>query len=351
MGAIRARHLRHVYPNGHVGLDDVGFTAEDGEFVALVGPSGSGKTTLLRTIAGFLRPERGGLSIGGRTVADAAAWVPPEARGLGMVFQDHAIWPHWSVRRNVAYPLKLAGVRRTEIEERVEAVLVKVGLPGTGSRDPSSLSGGQRQRVALARAIVGAPQALLLDEALSSLDEPLRARLRLELRALTREEGLTTIHVTHDRSEALALADRIVVMREGRIEQIGSAQDILHRPASAFVAAFMSDAALLDVGAADGGGIRLGSRGGFIEVADVRRVGTGPAALAAVLPSDIGVKQVAEGTADAGRVTSALFGVHGYDVSVQWNGTTLRAHVADWQPTAGDAVLPVIRKAHLFTAA
>ena len=244
MATITLTGLRHVYPNGHVGLDDINLTAHDGEFLALLGPSGSGKTTLLRAIAGFIHPGEGTIRIGDSTAVGDGAWMPPEQRQLGMVFQNHAIWPHLSVARNIGYPLKLAGLPRATVAARVTAVLEKVGLSELGNRSPSALSGGQRQRVALARAIVAAPQALLLDEALSSLDEPLRARLRLELKALTRERGLTAVHVTHDRSEALALADRVVVLNRGRIEQIGTPAELVQEPASAFVAGFVSDATL-----------------------------------------------------------------------------------------------------------
>lgn len=352
MGAITAAHLRHVYPNGHKGLDDVSFRAHPGEFLALVGPSGSGKTTLLRTIAGFLRPTGGSLCIGDRSVAGGEAWVPPEARRLGMVFQDHAVWPHWSVSRNVGYALKLAGTPRAETKRRVDAVLEKVGLPGMGGRNPASLSGGQRQRVALARAIVAAPQALLLDEALSSLDEPLRARLRLELKALTREEGLTALHVTHDRSEALALADRVVVLRQGGVEQIGTPQDLLQAPASAFVAAFMSDATVFEASIVQGGAaVQIHGRQCSLRVDRHRQVGTGARARAAVMPADIVLAKVDGNVDGAGTVTSALFGLHGFDVSLTWDGIPMRAHVSDWAPQAGDAVVPTIRRAHVFRSA
>jgi iron(III) transport system ATP-binding protein len=348
MGSITAAHLRHVYPNGHVGLDDISFHAADGEFLALVGPSGSGKTTLLRSIAGFIRPARGTLSIGGRDVLGDTTWVPPEGRGLGMVFQEHAIWPHWSVSRNVGYALKLARVPRPEVRQRVDAVLEKVGLAGTGERNPLSMSGGQRQRVALARAIVATPQALLLDEALSSLDEPLRARLRLELRALTREEGLTTIHVTHDRSEALALADRIVVLRDGRVEQVGTPHQLLDEPDSAFVAGFVADATLFDATADNGAAVRVHGQGSHLRVDSYRDVGRGSTLQAAVMPADIVLTRVDHPVEGSGTVTSALFGLHGFDVSVLWDGVLLRAHVRDWQPRAGDVVVPTILKAHLF---
>ena len=179
MSAITLTSVDLHYPDGTVGLSGIDLDVRDGEFVALVGPSGSGKTTLLRTVAGFLAPTAGLVRLGDEVVADGAHTVPPEKRNLGMVFQQHAIWPHRS-----------AG--------RVAEVLELVGLPGLAKRDPATLSGGQRQRVALARALVAQPRALLLDEALSALDEPLRDRLRLELRTLTRTQNLTVVRDVHD---------------------------------------------------------------------------------------------------------------------------------------------------------
>ncbi|MBO0896103.1 ABC transporter ATP-binding protein [Arthrobacter sunyaminii] len=369
MSSISLQGLRHVYANGHVGLSDVDLDVHDGEFLALLGPSGSGKTTLLRSIAGFVQPEGGTLRLGGTPVAGPGVWVPPEKRNLGMVFQDHAIWPHWSVARNVGYPLRLAGVPRKDAAGRVRSVLGLVGLDGLGERPPAALSGGQRQRVALARAIVGAPQALLLDEALSSLDEPLRARLRLDLKALTSEQGLTSVHVTHDRAEALALADRVAVLRAGRIEQTGTPEELVRRPVSAFVASFVNDAVLLDGTWAEGRlqiaeGISI--PGGRLEAGpclDVGGLGHGALAVtAAVSPLDLVLHPVHPSLAgDAGRsgdtgrawtgvVTSALYGPHGFDVSADWRGRTLRAHVTGWSPKPGDRVLPEVLRAHVFAA-
>lgn len=358
MAVINMSGLRHVYPNGQTGLEDIELTVQDGEFLALLGPSGSGKTTLLRNLAGFLRPESGSLSIGGKMVADDGVWVPPEQRNLGMVFQNHAIWPHWSVARNVGYPLKLSRVPKAEAAARVDAVLDQVGLDGMGSRNPAALSGGQRQRVALARAIISSPQALLLDEALSSLDEPLRARLQLELKTLTLRQRLTTIHVTHDRAEALALADRVVVLNEGRIEQVGTPHQLLLEPNSPFVAEFVSDATLF-------GGI-LGERsfrldGVNRDVPDdrLRLVGvpTGnlsiedTRATAAVSPRDIRLQPLDESSNDGAVITSALYGPHGFDVVADWHGIAIRSHVSEWVPQVGGIVEPTILRAHVFCPA
>lgn len=359
MPAIEISGLRHVYANGHVALADIDLQANDGEFLALLGPSGSGKTTLLRSIAGFLRPEAGSLRIGGETVAGDGAWLPPERRKLGMVFQNHAIWPHWSVARNVGYPLKLAGVPRAEAAQRVQAVLDQVGLGELGARNPVALSGGQRQRVALARAIVAAPRALLLDEALSSLDEPLRARLRLELKSLVREQSLTAIHVTHDRAEALALADKVAVLNAGRIEQVDTPAQLLRRPSTAFVASFVSDATVFEA-TLGSSFLVLQAVGAAIPADRLRLVGFSAAhalsavnrrAEAAVCPSDVRLEKLSSSTNDGAVITSALYGAHGFDVLADWNGVPLRAHVSDWVPRAGDVVKPVIKRVHVYPPA
>lgn len=241
MSAISLRELDVTFPDGTKGLQDISLDIAPHEFVALVGPSGSGKTTLLRTIAGFVHPSAGTVHVGGKDLTGVA----PENRGMGMVFQQHAVWPHMSVADNVGYPLKFTKDSSQSRKEKVQRTLALVGLEGFDQRRPSSLSGGQRQRVALARAIIADPTVLLLDEALSALDEPLRDILRRELVALTKRVGLTTVHVTHDRSEALAIADRIVVLQEGRIEQVATPEDLLVRPQSAHVAAFISDATII----------------------------------------------------------------------------------------------------------
>nr|WP_254455779.1 ABC transporter ATP-binding protein [Paeniglutamicibacter quisquiliarum] len=345
-------------------MDGIELDVRDGEFLALLGPSGSGKTTLLRTIAGFLRPSAGNLAIGGRSVAGDGVWLPPEKRELGMVFQDHAIWPHLNVAGNVGYPLKLEGVPRIQIARRVAAVLDQVGLSEYAKRKPAALSGGQRQRVALARAIVAKPQALLLDEALSALDEPLRARLRLELRALTREEGLTAVHVTHDRAEALGLADRVAVLNRGKIQQVGTPRELLENPVNAFVASFVSDATLFPGTVVDGHfhadhpglRFRIGSDthgNPAIRVIGERALaGARPRrAVAAVAPTGVRLEPAARKAPldiQLARVTSALYGRHGYETSLDWAGTGLRVLVDGWVPKEGELVRPVVEMAHVF---
>lgn len=335
------------YPSGAVGLDEVDLQVDDGEFIALVGPSGSGKTTLLRTIAGFLSPTSGRVTIGERTVAEGKAFVPPEQRELGMVFQQHAVWPHWNVGRNVEYPLRRAGVPKTERIARVASTLELVGLADFARRDPATLSGGQRQRVALARALVARPRVLLLDEALSALDEPLRDHLRLELHALTRELGLTVVHVTHDRSEALGLADRVAVLDEGRIRQVGTPHELVTRPASGFVARFLSDATLIP-GVVGAGGFRADDhplwipRGGDVPASDMPTSGRAHAAL---LPSAIAVMPDEEGEA---TVRSSLFTPEGSDLMLDWSGIALRARTHGTRPRVGERMRVAVGEALVY---
>lgn len=206
-----------------------------GEFVALLGASGCGKTTLLRAIAGFVRPSAGTVSVEGQDVTDLA----PDRRGMALVFQSYALWPHMTVAQNIGYGLKLRRLPREEIARRIAELEELLGLGGLGQRKPAALSGGQRQRVALARALAIDPQILLLDEPLSNLDARIRLKVRHDLRVLQQHLGITAIHVTHDREEAMVMADRIVIMNGGRIAQQGSPEHVYNHPASAFVAAFM----------------------------------------------------------------------------------------------------------------
>lgn len=342
MSGIELHAVHLDYPGGNTGLQNIDLEIADGEFLALVGPSGSGKTTLLRTVAGFLDPTSGTVSIDGDLVAGAGRTVPPEDRNLGMVFQQHALWPHRTVGKNVSYPLELANISRGERSKRVAEVLELVGLPGLQDRDPATLSGGQRQRVALARALVRSPRALLLDEALSALDEPLRDRLRLELRALAKAAGLTVVHVTHDRSEALALADRVVILDGGAVAQIGTPEDVVERPASAFVAQFLSDANLI-AGSIDGGRFHADSHP--IEVCSdlIDGAAAGRGTLA-ILPSDIELTDASAHDCTTGVVTSSLFGRERSDVVVESHGVSFRCSVYGRRPAVGDAVTMIARR-------
>src|SRR5688572_32320948 len=209
------------------------------EFVTLLGPSGCGKTTLLRLLAGFTAPDEGAIRVGAVTLSTPSAVTPPERRGMGMVFQNYAVWPHRTVYQNVAFGLDVRRVPRAETRTRVARILELVNLGGLEERYPSQLSGGQQQRVALARSLVVEPSILLLDEPLSNLDAKLRERMRWELKELQRRTGITFVYVTHDQSEAMALSDRIAVMHQGEVIQIGSPREVYTRPASRTVADFM----------------------------------------------------------------------------------------------------------------
>jgi iron(III) transport system ATP-binding protein len=222
-------------------LNDISFSVRDKEFLTLLGPSGCGKTTTLMSIAGFQRPDQGMISCGDRTFFDRAGkvYLAAEDRNLGMVFQSYAIWPHLTVFGNVAFPLRIRRMKKGATRRRVLETLELVEMAGYAERYPHELSGGQQQRVALARALVYAPAVLLLDEPFSNLDAKLRERARTWLKHLQTELGLTTLFVTHDQDEALSLSDRIVVMDSGSVLQVGTPEDIYHRPATRFVAEFL----------------------------------------------------------------------------------------------------------------
>jgi len=214
-------------------------TIEDGEFVSLLGPSGCGKTTTLRLLAGFLAPHSGRIVVGDRVLSAAGSVVPPEHRGMSMIFQSYAVWPHKTVYDNVAFGLKLRRRPQAEIAERVGRILDLVRLGDLAARYPGELSGGQQQRVALARALVVEPSILLLDEPLSNLDASLREEMRFEIRRLHEEMRITSVYVTHDQAEAMVTSDRIAVMNQGRIEQIGTPEEVYERPSTQFVASFI----------------------------------------------------------------------------------------------------------------
>lgn len=243
--AVRIQNLRRVYGEKTV-LDGLDLAIAPGEIIALLGPSGCGKTTLLKILAGLEQPSSGEVWMGEHCVASASHCMPPEQRGLGMVFQDYALWPHMTVQGNVAFPLRMRGVGKGETAQRVEQALTLVGLQGMGERVPSSLSGGQQQRVALARAIVARPQLILFDEPLSNLDRDLRESLCSEMRDLLRELGCTAVYVTHDHEEACALADRVAVVMQGRFHQLDAPQVLWSRPATRDVARFLKLGTLLD---------------------------------------------------------------------------------------------------------
>ncbi|CAN7715139.1 ABC transporter ATP-binding protein [Neorhizobium tomejilense] len=251
---LKLENISKVYPAGRNeyagGIRNADFDLEPGTFFTMLGPSGCGKTTTLRCIAGLEEPDQGRILLDGRPIFDGKAdiSVPMHRRDIGMVFQSYAIWPHMTVFENVAFPLKVSKTHRysrAEIDKAVNAALEVVGLGGYGARSATQLSGGQQQRIALARAIVHRPKLLLLDEPLSNLDATLREGMRIELKRLQSELGITAVYVTHDQSEALAMSDVIAVIDKGKVQQFGTPQDIYCRPANEFVAGFIGHTNIL----------------------------------------------------------------------------------------------------------
>lgn len=272
---IRLERASKRYGNVTV-VKDLDLEIVDGEFFTLLGASGSGKTTTLRLIAGLERLDSGRISLAGKLVNDPAAGVfaPPEQRGLGMVFQSYALWPHLTVGSNLALGLEEQRMPRAEIATKISAAMTQVGLPDLAHRYPHELSGGQQQRVALARALVAEPRIMLLDEPLSNVDAAVREQVRAEIRALQRRLGITAILVTHDQVEAMSVSDRIGIMNEGRIVQVDRPDELYHRPRSAFVATFLGNANLLR-GEAMGDSVQVGQAA--IRLA--QSIATGPATL------------------------------------------------------------------------
>jgi ABC-type Fe3+/spermidine/putrescine transport system ATPase subunit len=322
---------------GFLAIDNLDLEIKRGEIFALLGPSGCGKSTTLRQIAGFDRPDHGEIKLGGRKLVSVAEriFVPPQNRNMGMVFQSHAVWPHLSVFENVAYPLRLRRVPREEIERAVQAVIGQVGLEGLESRPSTTLSGGQRQRVALARALVYRPEVLLLDEPFSSLDVKLREQMGLELKVLHRQVGITTILVTHDQSEALGLADRIMVMNRGRMEQVGIGAELYDTPATPFVRDFIGQINKIPVTVTkidDDGEAELSVSGGKAVLSTGRRMTNDNAAscVACIRPENIRIGEAidagANNVVDAG-VEALLFAGDRYECVLDLHGTKLLAVV------------------------
>jgi iron(III) transport system ATP-binding protein len=280
------------------------------EFVTLLGPSGCGKTTLLRLIAGFATPDAGTIRVGATTLSTPSTVVPPERRGMGMVFQNYAVWPHRTVSQNVAFGLEVRKVRRAEIRTRVAEVLELVNLGGLEARYPAQLSGGQQQRVALARSLVVEPSILLLDEPLSNLDAKLRERMRWELKALQRRTGITFVYVTHDQSEAMALSDRIAVMYQGELMQLGTPREVYTRPANRTVADFMGLVNLVParvVRAAGATSVVAIAGGGTFTVAVPPRITGSRAVQLAIRPENVRLAPCAPGAAArAGEVPGTV---------------------------------------------
>ncbi|ACV48048.1 MULTISPECIES: ABC transporter ATP-binding protein [Halomicrobium] len=324
-------------------LDDVSLSVTDGEFFTLVGPSGCGKTTTLRSIAGLESPDRGIVSIGGRDVTGES----PEDRETGIVFQNYALFPHMSVRENVAYGLQFRDSPARDDDERVTELLELVEVADLADRDPDQLSGGQQQRVALARALAPEPAVLLLDEPLSALDAQLRQRLRVQIKRIQSELGITTVYVTHDQAEALAISDRVAVMREGRVEQVATPETVYREPATRFVAEFVGDNNVFDgVVAPDGTRATVGDAAIALPTGSDRARGESVAV--AVRPEAITVGRDGADTAATERTVSLRATVEtveflgdAYRVHCEWQGRTLVVKTDADEPPAGDVTLRV----------
>ena len=241
MGFLELDGLTKRYAGAPV-VNDVSLSVEKGQLVCLLGPSGCGKTTTLRLIAGFLEPDGGAIRVGGKRISAPGESEAPERRNMSMIFQSYALWPHMTVFDNVAYGLKVRGMSKADTAANVARVLDLVQMQGFADRPSSKLSGGQQQRVAVARAIAFSPEVLLFDEPLSNLDAKLRVQMRVELRELQKRLGITALYVTHDQEEALAISDRVIVMNAGRIEQVGTPEEIYRLPRTLFVADFVGNA-------------------------------------------------------------------------------------------------------------
>ena len=315
---------------------EVSFEVPQGKLFTLLGPSGCGKTTTLRSIAGLERPRSGEIAVGGRTIYSSGKniFIPPNQRGLGMVFQSYAIWPHMTVFDNAAFPLQVSRRKVKDLKERVHRVLKVVALDEMAGREATKLSGGQQQRLALARALVMEPPLLLLDEPLSNLDAKLRERMRFELKRLQRELGITTVYVTHDQSEALALSHSIAVMNGGRVEQLGAPREVYERPRNQFVADFIGTTNFVR-GTVDGvdsspGFYRIAAEIGTLKARGVDSLKAGEEVVLSIRPEDIVLseeRQQGENTYDA-TVDQKVFLGEFVDFQVRIGGRAVqsRAH-------------------------
>lgn len=313
---------------GDRAVDDVSFGVPRGKFLTLLGPSGCGKTTTLMSIAGLHGIEGGVIRVGDvvYTSKKDGIFLPPEKRDIGMVFQSYAIWPHMTVAQNVAYPLEIRKVDRTEIGTRVADVLKLVGLAALADKMATQLSGGQQQRAALARAIVPRPRLLLFDEPLSNLDLKLREQMRLELKRIQNEVGITAVYVTHDQAEALVMSDEIVVMSKGRIQQRGGPRDIYARPVNAYVSNFIGVANLIkgEVAAATAPGrgeVDIEGSAGKVRVPCLLTAGMTPGTpvMLSVRPENVAaLRENGDGACLEGEVTQAIFLGNCVDCRVRW---------------------------------
>ena len=305
---IELRHISKVFEDGFKAVDDFNLEVKRGEFVTFLGPSGCGKTTTLRMIAGFEMPTEGDILLNGKDISS----LPPNERPINTVFQRYALFPHMNIFENIAFGLKQKKTPQEQIRRKVKKVLELVDLEGFEKRSVATLSGGQQQRVAIARALVNEPEILLLDEPLGALDLKMRQEMQLELKAMHDELGITFIYVTHDQEEALTMSDKIVVMKEGKIQQIGEPEDIYNEPQNAFVADFIGDSNLFN--GIMTGPLKARFAGGLFDCVD--DVPKGTRITAVLRPEDIVLTGPADGQI-RGEVISVIFkGIH-YEITVQ----------------------------------
>ncbi|WP_078717009.1 spermidine/putrescine ABC transporter ATP-binding protein PotA [Paucidesulfovibrio gracilis] len=315
---IRLEHVAKEF-DGETVLHDVCLDIRHGEFLTILGPSGCGKTTLLRLLAGFESPSSGEIILDGRSMRD----VPPDGRRVNTVFQSYALFPHMSVFDNVAFGLRMSGIPKVEIGERVAKALRMVGLAGQAGRRPTSLSGGQQQRVAIARAVVNRPLVLLLDEPLSALDYKLRVQMRTELKQLRREMGITFIFVTHDQEEAFSMSDRVVVMNEGCVAQVGTPVEVYEQPVNMFVARFVGETNVFEgvAGQSDGGILQALVEGRTCELSSHRGFQPGDRIRVLLRPEDLLVEREEPEDDDKlwlpGRIMETVYKGSTWDMVVQ----------------------------------
>ena len=309
MAEIRLAGLEKRY-GATAALRGITLAVRDGELLALLGPSGCGKTTTLQLLAGFLVPDGGEVWAGDQLISSPQGVVPPENRQMSLVFQSYALWPHMTIFQNVAFGLEMRRLSREEIASRVKQILTVVNLSGYEQRYPHELSGGQQQRVALARALVVQPHTLLLDEPLSNLDASLREQMRFEIRRIHKETGITTIYVTHDQAEAMVIADQIAVMNGGRIEQVGTPEEIYERPQSRFVASFIGQANCLPARVVGPGLVRCGAL--EVHTADRIQVHPGDEVVLCIRPHALRVRGAAGTDAPGSNTAIGRLVEHAY---------------------------------------
>ncbi len=324
MASVELRSLTKRYGDAAV-VDDISLTIAHGHLVCLLGPSGCGKTTTLRLIAGFVEPSAGEIRVGDKLISSPAQTLPPERRNMSMIFQSYALWPHMTVAENIVYGLRLRKLDRDTIAKKLAAILATTKLEVLAQRYPGELSGGQQQRVALARALIVEPETLLLDEPLSNLDANLREEMRFEIRRLHDEYRYTTVYVTHDQSEAMTTADLIAVMNGGRIDQLGTPEDIYDRPQSEFVARFIGASNVIGGTARDANHVAFA--GATLQVVG-EKLDPGQKAIVAIRQHDIRLSTQAPPTPDnavKAIVTRQVFLGASRDYMVETpDGTTLR---------------------------